>query len=555
MKKNYDRITVLRHNKDKSDKILDLKEPNTKNENSSNETKKSIVKKNNHNYMQQTASSISKIRKSKSFKENKFNQSKSNNNNYFKKQKNIYINNYKNKHINTKNNEENNKLSSISINKNESVNHKNSSFFDNDKKKNLYHTMNNYYNIFPNPEPMPKRIIYNHNKHNNLNNKKENIQLNDIKNIKEDKNILYLLTNLNMENLYNVFISNCISFNDLFLLSKGDFSEMKIPIGPRNRILHFIYEYKKIGKNFDFQELSNFLNHYKKMIKKPLINDDMNINELFISTNNINNGSFNCFNRPIINNFVNNQNNQEIKAQKEIIEKTNLFQNDINNGKNIIKNTELEKEKNQIKKNYNLSENYYNDLNCIINNSKRKNKYNNINETKLQKNISNNSLKTNTFYNSTNKKFEFSENFKKSYSNINTNTNFFDKKNKKYNIKTLSSKNLKTKNIYNEENKQIEKTQNKKYFNKQRYNSNILLKNSNNSNYLLEKFLNINKEVNKFQKNYSKIQKKSGNINEKLSYLFLSQNSQIKENMLDFMNKNIENEKIRNLNYELNHCH
>ena len=62
-------------------------------------------------------------------------------------------------------------------------------------------------------------------------------------NKKEDKNILYLLTNLNLQNLYNNFTSNCIGFTDLFLLTKDDFVEMNIPIGPRNRILHFLNVY------------------------------------------------------------------------------------------------------------------------------------------------------------------------------------------------------------------------------------------------------------------------------------------------------------------------
>jgi hypothetical protein len=90
---------------------------------------------------------------------------------------------------------------------------------------------------------------------------------------KEDSNILYLLMNLNLGNLYNIFISNCISFSDLFLLNKEDFIEMKIPIGPRNRIMHFILEYKKVGKKFDFMELSNFLNYYKKIMDKPFMDE------------------------------------------------------------------------------------------------------------------------------------------------------------------------------------------------------------------------------------------------------------------------------------------
>ena len=49
-------------------------------------------------------------------------------------------------------------------------------------------------------------------------------------NKREDNNILYLLMNLNLGDLYNIFMSNCISFNDIFLLTKEDFIEMKIHI-------------------------------------------------------------------------------------------------------------------------------------------------------------------------------------------------------------------------------------------------------------------------------------------------------------------------------------
>ena len=79
------------------------------------------------------------------------------------------------------------------------------------------------------------------------------------------------------------------------------------------------------------------------------------------------------------------------------------------------------------------------------------------------------------------------------------------------------------------------------------------MKNCNNSNYLLEKFKNIDKEVTKFQKNYTKIQKNARNIDKRLSYIFISQkHSQINENIIDLMDKDLEKENIRNLNYELN---
>ena len=39
---------------------------------------------------------------------------------------------------------------------------------------------------------------------------------------------------------------------------------MKIPIGPRNRLLNFIKKYKSYAKTFDLNELSSFMNKYKE---------------------------------------------------------------------------------------------------------------------------------------------------------------------------------------------------------------------------------------------------------------------------------------------------
>ena len=424
--------------------------------------------------------------------------------------------------------------------------------------------MQNFYKFFPNPEPIPKRINYNKNENeNNLYEENEENEENDniynekniFNDIKEDKNILYLLSNLNLENLYNVFMENCISFNDLFLLTKEDFNEMNIPIGPRNRILHFINEYKKFAQNFDFKELSNFLNYYKKSMNKPLIND-INNNRIFISTNNINNVPFNCFNNPIINNFLNNQNNNDaICTKKENIEKINIFPNKIVNEENIFAHYKIEKSKNELKVNYNSlnDKNHNNDLTNLINSLKEK-KYNNTTNKKLKKYNSINSSKKNMLTNSSLKKFGFSENNKNSNRIINSKNLNIKTKN---NIKTFSSKNLKNNFMKDDRNKQLKSSYNinhKINYNKYGCNTNILLKNCNNSNYLLQKFQNIDKDISKFQKNYTKIQKNTRNISERLLHIFMSQkNAKINENLINYMYKDLEKEKIRNLNYEMNH--
>ena len=110
--------------------------------------------------------------------------------------------------------------------------------------------------------------------------------------------------------------------------------------------------------------------------------------------------------------------------------------------------------------------------------------------------------------------------------------------------------------IKDENSKQCSHRHKNYYNNKKVYNKNIFIKNSNNSNYLLAKFQNINKEVNKFQKNFSKIQKSAKNIDEKIFNFFSSPKySQINEELIYYMNNDLENENIRNLNNELKHSY
>jgi hypothetical protein len=79
---------------------------------------------------------------------------------------------------------------------------------------------------------------------------------------KYDEKVVYILKHLDLDNLKNIFHSNFINFNDLFLLTKQDFIEMNIPIGQRNRFLRFLEKYQKFAKNYDFKEVKVFLDLY-----------------------------------------------------------------------------------------------------------------------------------------------------------------------------------------------------------------------------------------------------------------------------------------------------
>ena len=103
---------------------------------------------------------------------------------------------------------------------------------------------------------------------------------------------------------------------------------MKIPIGPRNRIIHFIEEFNKIEKQLDFQELKLFIEEYKKIISgksfynNKIINNNNNKNHF--GSNSLLLNSYNDFN---LNNDI--VNNSDINYAK----KSNIF-NSFMNDKN-----------------------------------------------------------------------------------------------------------------------------------------------------------------------------------------------------------------------------
>ena len=194
------------------------------------------------------------------------------NNNYFGN-RNIYNNNLfnsiennikQNEYDNIQtlgNNLENNKYDEIKVHKRSSTNYIN----------------NNYYNKFV------QNI-------NNINNNEDNNSKNNKKECNEcDEKVAYVLKVLELESIIDKFSSNFISFNDLFLLRRQDLLEMKVPIGKRNRLLHFLEKYKNIAINYDFNEVKNYLYKYKNLYKNNLfIDKDVIPNINTISSNKTN---------------------------------------------------------------------------------------------------------------------------------------------------------------------------------------------------------------------------------------------------------------------------
>lgn len=187
-------------------------------------------------------------------------------------------------------------------NKNKS-NNKNSSYLFNTSKNS---TINNTILLQPHPEPMPIKLSSEAFKNSNLmeNESMRNSQYlnkrnisqrtnksdhsNDKSIITEDDKLVYVLDKLKLSNLYTIFKDNSIGFSDLFLLTKEDFVEMKISIGQRNRLMHFLMEFRIYSKKFSIQEIKHF---FESEFNKNAVNNNIIIESNY--TNNISTIEFN----------------------------------------------------------------------------------------------------------------------------------------------------------------------------------------------------------------------------------------------------------------------
>ena len=412
-----------------------------------------------------------------------FKSSKTQNNPYSDYQNNNNIKKSKSFFLTNKLKELKNIPNSMIIKKDNKLEH-NTKHINSKQNKNFSYTFQNFYNNYPRPEPFPKkidiRIINNNSNFNtsNINDTSNRYKSRENKNVYDDKKILFILTYLGLENIFCKFKDNFITYNDLVFLTKDDFIEMNIPIGPRNRIIHFIEELKKNGTNLDFEELRNFLEKYKKLIsgfKSKIRNNNNNyINEENKNIDDQNNYNYNN------NKFIYSQcskkshNNSFIFYQEYESEKNQniSFIDNNKNGTNYNNSIFSENYSNKVNKNLLVKYYSFNNNNKIKNNTKKKKffpdnnfqklylsentKNENDNITKKNKNkdkeeenndstnyMTNLNQINNLSYILNNNKSTFNNNYRKRNTNHNNNLHI---KNKKINSKTafiLDHKHLK----------------------------------------------------------------------------------------------------------------
>ena len=322
-------------------------------------------------------------------------------------------------------------------------------------------------------------------------------------------------------------------YDDLKFLTKDDFIEMKIPIGPRNRIMHFIEELNKIENQLDFNELKSFIDEYKKAYSGNFLKNQKkpNSNILFFNSLNENNKSEKKFNNSDIINIKNNKFYSE-----------NLLFNS--------KYSESNENINKYKSNYSIDSKETNEYN-------RKNSNDQIN--KFKNNYNNSYIIDNDF---------FKSNFTNNEESLKFHTSIFDKINK------AKTPNNKLNTFFKQPNKLIRNNSYNKYnYSEKTKNKNYKKNNFNLSKTLINKLDIINKEVEKYELNYKKLKnetkRRNRNVQRILSNnIFYSKSSNFlkykgnnnkdssKEDSYIIYNTNnnqdLEDEKERNIIIELN---
>ena len=450
---------------------------------------------------------------------------------------------------------------------------------NNTNKQNL--SNNFFYNIendilfdgdekpFPIPEPTPLKInkstkYINISKNFETNNKSIYSEINN-----NDTRLTTFLHNLNLDYLTNIFKNNYVNFKDLFLLTKEDFVEMKIPIGPRNKLIYFIEQYKKNMKNFEMEDILYFFNNIKlqnfevisltmpstynnEYSNKMKDNTDMlflthsdtkrgfNIKDRLIHRNNhlnkINDETESSYRANNYNKFV----KTSISSSMSAIEKKNYFnKNDFKLYSNNISSINHSKKSISVKK-----------INNQKNNNKTKKNYNNHSYLNVKLFNKKNSKKNNKFF------------FRNPMNNYNGNisSNITNNYQQSSNCKTSKITDFFNNSYINNKNKNIIQKDNN---NKKRSKSIEMVGNSNNinENNILENFKSLNNEVEKFENKYKKMKRDSCERKKKIKQLLMGKGIstgkiQILKQQLDNMNyinsqKNNDNnfsDKNKNIN-------
>ena len=420
-------------------------------------------------------------------------------------------------------------------------------FYTNNKNYSEYFLRNDLFNYnkkeeqneeIPEPEPyIINKYITKNKSYNNFNKVKINNNCEKISQSKSNSNrnknttdlkLNFTLSNLELNELKNVFEDNYIFFEDLFLLTKEDFIEMKIPIGPRNRLLNFIKKYKNYAKTFDLNELSSFMNKYK---------DSINSNEIDTTIG-------------------------------ETPSTNNKYKSTMTNSKEKKLNiSNLEEETNNNNKN-----NIIDDLNEIINqnnnNNKRCNTYKTIEsrnyndediDTEKDNNKNNNNVNKNIFSNSLFNEFtSYATDLKDSnfdFVDVN-NTKNQNKLNKSNMLKIECLNSLISKNnspfITNND---LIQNKNNKVGNQNIY---VKTKSKMQQNTYYKNYQNIFSEIEKYQMNYEKMKKENDDRNNKINNLLDKKNKtniqylKMKlKNSKYYNDEDLVNESARDLNKEL----
>ena len=378
------------------------------------------------------------------------------------------------------------------------------------------------------PEPEPYIINKYATKNNDINNNNDKLN----KNINIDIKLNFTLSNLELNELKNVFKNNYIFFEDLFLLTKEDFVEMNIPIGPRNRLLNFIKKYKNYAKNFDLNELSSFMNKYKESINSIEVNNTLG-------------------ETPSTNNKYKSTMTTETNKNKGDSKEKRLNISNLEEGDSLLKH--------KIKKKNNIKD----DLNEIINNNyidennnKRFNTYKTIetkenNENDFDNNLNSNDINKNFFSNSLFKGFTSNTT---ELNDVNIDINDLNQ-NKKNSLKNTYMNNLISKNtspfITNNNIVPV-------IINKNNNKQNINNKKNKGQNTYYKNYQNIFLEIEKYQTNYEKMKKENKDRNIKINNLLEKKNKaniqylKLKlKNSKYYNDDDLKNESVRDLDKEL----